>query len=299
MAALDVGVQPVPDHERRTRPSTRDRVGHQRCGGLAGHHGLLARRVAQRGDHRTIPHEQAPFGRQGGVDVRRDPQRAGPDRERRLRQLRPTGVRRVSLDHRGRSVVGTTRHPDTDFADFLRESVGTDHQCTRTRLEMFGQQPRARLCTRDDEVVGRLEPQLTQVRGHLGRPPARVVGHEEPRDVQPGEGIERIRQRVVPGEHRAVEVEEQCVVTIDKGHGVGRRGSGGFGHGLGFRRLVRGGEGIGHPFHDGRLGDHVIAGISLFLGNGGHRHRIRGLRQVGRTRNRLDGVVLHGTGRSR
>ncbi len=61
--------------------------------GLPATWGSLSVAVAQRGDHRTVARQQSAFGRQRAVDVGGDPQRTGPDRQRRLGQIRPAGLR--------------------------------------------------------------------------------------------------------------------------------------------------------------------------------------------------------------
>jgi hypothetical protein len=101
-----LGVEPVTDDQRAGAADPTDGGVQQWSFGLAGDPRVQAGGGDQRGDHRTVARQHAAVGRQGGVDVAGDPVRPGTQRDTTLGQVAPAGVRRMTLDHRDRVVLG-------------------------------------------------------------------------------------------------------------------------------------------------------------------------------------------------
>ncbi len=78
---LDVGVETVADDQRKPGPAPADRLLVHRTLRLSGHHRIATGGGAQHCDQRTVAGHQATLGRHRRIDIARDPERAGPDRE--------------------------------------------------------------------------------------------------------------------------------------------------------------------------------------------------------------------------
>ena len=76
----------------------------------------------------AVPGQQAPLGRQGQVDVGRDPQRAAADGQRRFGEVRPAGLRRMALHHRDRVVGPLPDRFEADLPHFGGQRLGADDE---------------------------------------------------------------------------------------------------------------------------------------------------------------------------
>ena len=101
----DIGVKPVPHHQRCAKVPARQRVLHQRRRGLTRHQGFGAGGGPHRRDQRSVARHQTTFGGQGHVQIGRHPQCPGPDRQRRLGEFRPPDAHRKTL-HDGDGFIG-------------------------------------------------------------------------------------------------------------------------------------------------------------------------------------------------
>ena len=171
----------------------------------------------QRGHHGAVAGQQSAFGRQGAVDVGGHPQRAGPDRQRRLGEDGPAGGGRMPLHHRDR-LVGEQPHRRQPRRGHLRgQRVGTDHQHLCPGGQLLREQCRGALGAGDHVVGGGGETELAKVLGHLLGGAGGIVGDEQLAGVGPVQRVDGALGRLMAAENGAVEVEQQAIMLLRKG----------------------------------------------------------------------------------
>ncbi|CAK7282037.1 hypothetical protein SGPA1_20003 [Streptomyces misionensis JCM 4497] len=219
--ALDVGVQPVPDHERAPRARPQDRLpvhGRQR---LARHLRLLARRDPYDLDGRAVARRDPASAGDRQIGVGREPRNPAPHRVRGLREPPPGQLHpAVPLHDRRRIVVRRLHRHQAPLAQCHPQSLAADHQHPRPGRHLLGDQPRHRLRRGDDVVGARRYPQLGQVLRDRLRRTQRVVGDvrqmHTPR-AGPLQRGDRVRDRLPARVHHPVQVEQRRVVRLVQG----------------------------------------------------------------------------------
>ena len=133
VGALDIGVQPVADHQRCAELAACHRIP-QQCGcRLARNLRFGASSGTQRRHQRPVAGQQAPLGGQRGVDVGCHPQRTGPDGQSGLGQVGPADGHGQPLDDGDGFVVEATHGAQTHGRNFVGQRIGTDDQHRRVR----------------------------------------------------------------------------------------------------------------------------------------------------------------------
>ena len=212
IGARDVGVQPIADHQRSREAAPRQGVLHQRGTGLAGDERFGAGGGPQCGDHGTVPGQQSALGREGGVEIRRHPQRPGTDGQGRFGEIGPAGGHRQAL-HDGRRILGEQPHRGESHGRDLRgQRLGSDDEDGGSGRQAFGQQPCRTLGARHDVGGGGGETQHPQVLGDLLGGSRRVVCDEQRAGAGGRERRHRAVGRDMPAEHGAVQIQQQAIM---------------------------------------------------------------------------------------
>lgn len=215
--ALDIGIQPVADHERAPRPRPDHGLGVQwrlrlaRDDGMApggGHDDLHKRAIAW----------LAPSLRgHGGVGIRRDEQGAGLDGERALREKCVADVGRVSLNDRGRGVRGHGDRPEAALPQRDPETGSPDHEDGRARRQPVRDQAGGGLRGGHDVPRTGCDAEPGQLSRDGGRGAVGVVrdeGEPHARRRRFAQRLRRAGNRGAPEVDHPVEIKEGDIVCL-------------------------------------------------------------------------------------
>ena len=217
LRGLDVGVEPVPDHQRVPCSGPHHRLFVQGRFGLARDQRRLPGRKGDHLQQRAVAGLRPVRAGQRLVGIGPDKQRAGRDGQAALGQQRVADPGGEALDD-GRGPFGRGGHrPEPAFPHRDPQSHAADDEDGRARREPFRQQPRGGLRGGDD-VRGRGgDPEPGQDLRDGGRGAVRVVGDvSEPHACLAGfaQGLPRAGDRATADVHDSVQVEEGDVVGL-------------------------------------------------------------------------------------
>ena len=213
---LDVGVEPVPHHQRTLTTHPPDRLLEQRALRLPRHDRVDAGEPAQRLDQHPVAGGGAVGGRDRHVGVGGDPSQSVADADRRPHHVAPQHVGAVAGHHR----VGVVLHPDRgqSFGEQgLLEAVRSEEHHPGTGFEPGTEHPGGGLRRRHDVRGVSPDAESGEVVGDRVRGSGGVVGDER----RPHSPVPRCSDRLGCPGHRsaahvdhAVEVEHHQVVDL-------------------------------------------------------------------------------------
>ncbi len=215
--ALDVRIQPVPDHQRPLRAGPQHGLPVHRRQRLARHLGRAARGDPYDLHQRAVAGGDPALLGDGQIGVGREPRHPALHRVGRLREPCPVQGRVIALHHGRRIVVRRVDGHQPALAQRHPQPLAPDRQHPRTGRHLLGDQPRHRL-RRGDHLVRRgRQPEAGELSGDRLRGAGRVIGHI--RQMHPAvprrrQRLHGVRDGLPAGVDDPVQIQQRGVVRL-------------------------------------------------------------------------------------